>query len=111
MISYNFINPYKLNENNLILKKISDFGLNPEILLVNKNNNRKEYKVYPWALIKYNNKYVKVKLIENKIGDNEEEKIIRSKTLLENKLIDGLIKLTIKNKSKISFLNSHETSY
>ncbi len=110
LISYNFINPYKLNENDLILKKISDFGLNPEILLVNKNNNRKEYKVYPWALIKYNNKYVKVKLIENKIGDNEEEKIIRSKTLLENKLIDGLIKLTIKNKSKISFLNSHETS-
>ena len=110
LISYNFINPYELNENDLILKKISNFGLSPEILLINKNNNRKEFKVYPWGLINYNNKTVKVKLIENKIGDNEEEKIIRSIRLLENRLVDGLIKLTVKHKSKLSFLNSHGTS-
>ena len=110
LISYNFINPYELNQNDLILKKISDFGLSPEVLLINKNNNRKEFKLYPWALINYNNKSVKVKLIENKIGDSEEEKIVRSISLLENKLIDGLIKLTVKNKSKLSFLNSHGTS-
>ena len=67
LISYNFINPYELNQNDLILKKISDFGLSPEVLLINKNNNRKEFKLYPWALINYNNKSVKVKLLKIKL--------------------------------------------
>ena len=110
LISYNFIDPYKLNQKNLFLKKIADFGIDPEILILNKNNNRKEYRIYPWAILTYNKKSVKIKLIEKNIGDSEEDKIIKSTALLENKLIDGLIKLSIQKKSKISFLSSHGTS-
>ena len=64
LISYNFIDPYKLNQKNLFLKKIADFGIDPEILILNKNNSRKEYRIYPWAILTYNKKSVKVKLIE-----------------------------------------------
>ena len=110
LISYDFINPYDLNQKDLIFQKITDLALNPEILVKNINNNRKEYKIFPWAIINYNYKSVKIKLIENKIGDSEEKKIIRSTALIEHKLIDGLIKLIIQKKSKISFLNSHGTS-
>jgi gliding-associated putative ABC transporter substrate-binding component GldG len=110
LISYNFINPYNLNQKNLVFKMIADYGLNPEIIIKNTNNNRKEYKIFPWAIISNNDKSVKIKLIDNKIGDSEEQKIMRSTALIEHKLIDGLIKLTIQNKSKISFLNSHGTS-
>ena len=105
LISYNFIDPYDLNQ-----KKIADFEINPEILVLNENNNRKEYRIYPWAILTYNNKSIKIKLIDNKIGDSEVDKIIRSTGLLEYKLIDGFIKLTVQKKSKISFLSSHGTS-
>ena len=110
LISYNFINPYNLNQKDLVFKKMADYGLNPEIIIRNTNNNRKEYKIFPWAIISNNYKSIIVKLIDNKIEDSEEQKIIRSTALIEHKLIDGLIKLTIQNKSKISFLNSHGTS-
>jgi len=110
LISYNFIDPYNLNQKDLVFKMIADYGLNPEIIIKNTNNNRKEYKIFPWAIISNNDKSVKIKLIDNKIGDSEEQKIMRSTALIEHKLIDGLIKLTIQNKSKISFLNSHGTS-
>ncbi|MBK77726.1 MAG: gliding motility-associated ABC transporter substrate-binding protein GldG [Flavobacteriaceae bacterium] len=110
LISYNFVDPYDVKQKKLFFQKMADFGIDPEILILNKNNNRKEYKIYPWAILTYNKKSVKIKLIEDKIGDSEEDKIIRSTELLEHKLIDGLIKLTIENKPKISFLNSHGTS-
>jgi len=110
LISYEFINPYDLNQKDLIFQKMTALALSPEILVKYINNNRKEYKIYPWAILSYNDKSVKIKLIDNNIGDSEEEKIIRSTALIEHKLIDGLIKLTIQNKSKISFLNSHGTS-
>ncbi len=110
LISYEFINPYDLNQKDLFFKKMIALDLNPEILIKTINNNRKEYKIYPWAILSYNDKSVKIKLIDNKIGESEEEKIIRSTALIEHKLIDGLIKLTIQDKSKISFLNSHGTS-
>jgi len=105
LISYNFIDPYDLNQ-----KKIADFEINPEILVLNENNNRKEYRIYPWAILTHKNKSIKIKLIDNKIGDTEVDKITRSTGLLEYKLIDGLIKLTVQKKSKISFLSSHGTS-
>jgi len=110
LISYEFINPYDLNQKDLIFQKMNALDLNPEIIVKTINNNRKEYKIYPWVILSYNDKSIKIKLIDNKIGDSEEEKIIRSTALIEHKLIDGLIKLTIQNKSKISFLNSHGTS-
>ena len=110
LISYDFINPYDLNQKDLIFQKITALGLSPEIIVKNINNNRKEYKIYPWAIVSYKDRSVKIRLIDNKIGDSEEEKIVRSTALIEHKLIDGLIKLTIQNKPKISFLNSHGTS-
>ena len=56
LISYNFINPYNLNQKDLVFKKMADYGLNPEIIIRNTNNNRKEYKVFPWAIISNNYK-------------------------------------------------------
>ncbi len=38
---------------------IADYGLNPEIIIKNTNNNRKEYKIFPWAIISNNDKSVK----------------------------------------------------
>ena len=53
LISYDFINPYDLNQKDLIFQKITALGLSPDIIVKNINNNRKEYNIYPWAIVCY----------------------------------------------------------
>ena len=86
------------------------FGLPPEIVRENKNGNIKQSLIFPWLVINYGKKSEKIQLLQKKLGDNENEKIIRSLKQLEYKILDGLHKVILKEKKNIAILTSHETT-
>ena len=92
------------------VNEMIQFGLPPEIVRENKNGNIKQSLIFPWLVINYGKKSEKIQLLQKKLGDNENEKIIRSLEQLEYKILDGLHKVILKEKKNIAILTSHETT-
>lgn len=109
-ISLNYINPLEFGQTDEIVNEMIQFGLPPEIIRENKNGNSKQILIFPWLIINYGKKSEKIQLLQKQLGDNENEKIFRSLKQLEYKIIDGLYKITLKEKKNIAILTSHETS-
>ena len=84
--------------------------MQPEIVVENKNGNRKETYIFPWLIINYNERSERVQLLQKQLGDSENEKIIRSLQQLEYHIIDGIFKVIINQKKNVALLSSHKTS-
>ena len=109
-ISLNYINPLEFGQTDEIVNEMIQFGLPPEIIRENKNGNSKQILIFPWLIMNYGKKSEKIQLLQKQLGDNENEKIFRSLKQLEYKIIEGLYKITLKEKKNIAILTSHETS-
>ena len=109
-ISLNYINPLEFGQTDEIVNEMIQFGLPPEIIRENKNGNSKQILIFPWLIMNYGKKSEKIQLLQKQLGDNENEKIFRSLKQLEYKIIEGLYKITLKEKKNIAILTSHKTS-
>ena len=108
IVKYN--DPFQYGKSVSIIEQMKEFGFTPEIVVQNKNGNRKENIIFPWAIFSYKAKSQKVELLQKQLGDNQNMKIIRSMQLLENKIMDGIFRVSIKEKKNIAILSSHGTS-
>lgn len=109
-IFLNYINPLEFEKTDVTVNEMIQFGLPPEIVRENKNGNIKQSLIFPWLVINYGKKSEKIQLLQKKLGDNENEKIIRSLEQLEYKILDGIHKVILKEKKNIAILTSHETT-
>ena len=82
-IFLNYINPLEFEKKDVTVNEMIQFGLPPEIVRENKNGNIKQSLIFPWLVINYGKKSEKIQLLQKKLGDNENEKIIRSLEQLE----------------------------
>ena len=108
VLKYN--DPFQYGKSVSIIEQMKEFGFTPEIVVQNKNGNRKENIIFPWAIFSYKGNSQKVELLQKQLGDNENMKIIRSMQLLENKIMDGIFRVSINKKKNIAVLSSHGTS-
>ncbi len=108
VLKYN--DPFQYGKSVSIIEQMKEFGFTPEIVVQNKNGNRNENIIFPWAIFSYKGKVQKVELLQKQLGDNENMKIIRSIQLLENKIMDGIFRVSIEEKKNIAVLSSHGTS-
>ena len=108
VLKYN--DPFQYGKSVSIIEQMKEFGFTPEIVIQNKNGNRNENIIFPWAIFSYKGKVQKVELLQKQLGDNENMKIIRSIQLLENKIMDGIFRVSINEKKNIAVLSSHGTS-
>ena len=108
VLKYN--DPFQYGRSVSIIEQMKEFGFTPEIVIQNKNGNRNENIIFPWAIFSYKGKVQKVELLQKQLGDNENMKIIRSIQLLENKIMDGIFRVSINEKKNIAVLSSHGTS-
>ena len=86
------------------------FGLTPEIVVQNKNGNREESIIFPWLIFNYKGKSEKIGLLKKQLGNTQNENIFHSIQLLENKIMDGIYRVSLRNKKNIAFLSSHGTT-
>ena len=108
IIHYN--NPFDFGSSDNVIKEMQKYGMQPEIVVENKNGNRKETYIFPWLIINYNERSERVQLLQKQLGDSENEKIIRSLQQLEYHIIDGIFKVIINQKKNVAVLSSHKTS-
>ena len=100
-----YSDPFQYGKSVSIIEQMKEFGFTPEIVVQNKNGSRNENIIFPWAVFSYKGKSQKVELLQKQLGDNEHMKIIRSIQLLENKIMDGIFRVSIKEKKKNSKIN------
>lgn len=107
-IKFNFINPLETtgSSDNAILE-MQKLGLTPANVTVEENGKVSQEFVFPWAMVNYNNKTVKVALLKNKLGSTTEERVTNSIQHLEYSFADAFTKLNIKEKKRIAVLKGN----
>jgi ABC-2 type transport system permease protein len=107
-IKFGFINPIEdesVREQNLQL--LNQRGLTPMRLSIQENGKSSEEIIIPWALASYGETTVKIPLIKNKIGANQQELVTNSVQHLEYAFADGFSKLLNPKRRKIAVLKGN----
>ena len=109
-ITFSFVDPFEgknTAQRNEITEQLNSSGLLPINLEVNRNGERKSKYIFPWAVVKKENKAVKVNLLKNKIGISAEEQLNNSIENIEYALIDAINKIQQTSKPKVAILKGH----
>ena len=111
-IDYEFINPSESSdptERNETYKILYQSGLNPTDLNVrNADGSTKQMIIWPGALVSYrNDTEIAIDLLENQLGQSDEEALNASMQNLEFRLIDAVKKATRRKKPNIAFIQGH----
>lgn len=107
-IKFNFINPLETtgsSEN--AIAEMQKLGLTPANVTVEENGKVSQEFVFPWAMVYYNNKTVKVALLKNKLGATTEDRVTNSIQHLEYSFADAFSKLNIKDKKRIAVIKGN----
>ena len=105
-----YSNPLEYGNSDSINEEMLRFGLTPEIVVQKKNGNREESIIFPWLILNYKGKSEKIRLLKKELGNTQNENIYNSMQLLENKIMDGIYRVSLRNKKNIAFLSSHGTT-
>ena len=111
-IDYEFVNPTESGNEAEIMetyKQLYQAGLNPTNLNVrNSDGSSKQMVIWPCALVSYrNNTEIAIDLLENQVGQSDEEALNASMQNLEFRLIDAVKKVTRLQKPNIAFIEGH----
>ncbi|MEM8927813.1 MAG: gliding motility-associated ABC transporter substrate-binding protein GldG [Bacteroidota bacterium] len=107
-IIYNRVDPLEEPEiRNETIANLQQLGLRPASITIEENGKTTQELVFPWAMINYKNKTVKVPLLKNKLGATLEERINNSVQNLEYAFADAFNKLQIVEKKKIAVLKGN----
>ena len=108
---YKFIDPYKGSTNTeQLMNEMSQYGLYPEMVVENTNQATEQSYVFPWMLLNYEDRTIRVSLLQKNLGDQPEQRILQSIQQLEFALMDGIHQILLDEKKKIAVLKSHNTS-
>ena len=105
-----YSDPLEYEDSESINEEMLRFGLTPEIVVQKKNGNREESIIFPWLILNYKGKSEKIRLLKKELGNTQNENIYNSMQLLENKIMDGIYRVSLRNKKNIAFLSSHGTT-
>lgn len=107
-IKYNLVDPLEgATDAQKILADLQSIGLNPAQVTVEENGKVSQELVFPWAIVNYNEKTVKVPLFKNKLGSSQEERINNSVQQLEYAFADAFTKLGIIEKKRVAVLKGN----
>lgn len=105
---YNLVNP--LEEPDLreeTIANLSQLGLKPASITVEEDGKTTQELVFPWAMVNYKNKTIKVPLLKNRLGASAEDRVNNSVQNLEYAFADAFNKLQITQKKKIAVLKGN----
>ncbi|MGH1383165.1 gliding motility-associated ABC transporter substrate-binding protein GldG [Kordia sp.] len=102
-IEYAFVDPIKDNAIEFLTKN----EMQPRYITEEAANKVSREVAYPWAIVQYENKTVKVSLYKNNLANSDEEKIASSVQHLEYAFADAFSKLTIIERQRVAILRGH----
>lgn len=104
-IKFIFVNPLedsKAKEH--LALKLQKLGAKALNVTINEKGKQTQEIVFPWAIVSYKGKEVKVPLLNSSVPGTIEEKIETSVGALEGALVDGFAQITLGKKKKIAVL-------
>ena len=107
-VKFSFINPLEdesVRDQNLEL--LNQRGLTPMRLNVQENGKSSQEVIIPWALASYGETTVKIPLVKNKIGANQQELVSNSVQHLEYAFADAFSKLLYPKRRKVAVLRGN----
>lgn len=107
-IAYNLVDPLEDEPKRAeAIATLQQLGLKPASVTIEEDGKLSQELVFPWALVNFNNKTVKVPLLKNSLGSSSEERINSSVQQLEYAFADAFTKLTLKEKKKIAVIKGN----
>ena len=107
-IKFSFVNPLE-NETQTesTLSELQALGLKPAQVTVEESGKVSQEIVFPWALVNFNGKTVKVPLLKNKLGATSEQRVNNSVQHLEYVFADAFSKISIKEKKQVAVIKGN----
>ncbi|MFD2587087.1 gliding motility-associated ABC transporter substrate-binding protein GldG [Croceitalea marina] len=107
-IKFDFVDPLEGSEQReQTVAELQQIGLTPANVTIEENGKVSQELVFPWAMVNYNNKTVKVPLLKNKLGSSMEDRINNSVQQLEYAFTDAFTKLAITEKKRVAVLKGN----
>lgn len=107
-VKFSFVDPLEDAEQiDAAITELQALGLTPTRITVDDNSKVSQEIVFPWAMVTYNNKTVKVPLLKNKLGASTEERLNNSVQNLEYAFADAFTKINIDEKKRIAVLKGN----
>lgn len=107
-IKFNFVDPLEGAEQpEAVIGELQKLGLTPANVTIEENGKISQEMVFPWAMLNYNNKTVKVALLKNKLGSTTEDRVTNSIQHLEYAFADAFSKLGLTQKKRIAVLKGN----
>ena len=107
-LSFNLVNPLEEEADaEATIAQLQSLGLTPVNITVADNTRTTQELLFPWALVTYNEKTVKVPLLKNKLGATTEDRINNSVQNLEYTFADAFTKLGIAEKKSIAVIKGN----
>ncbi len=107
-VKFAFVDPLEgVEQVDATVAELQALGLIPTRVTVNDNSKVSQEIIFPWAMVNYNNKTVRVNLLKNKQGATTEERVNNSVQHLEYAFADAFTKSTIQEKKRIAVLKGN----
>ncbi len=110
-VKFNFVDPLEdPGTAEATLANLQGLGLTPVNVTVEDGSKMSQELVFPWAMVYYKEKTVRVPLLKNKLGADMEQRITGSVQNLEYAFADAFTKLLVKDKKRIAVLKGNGES-
>ena len=107
-ITYSLVDPLAdESQAEQTIAELQSLGLKPASVTIEENGKVSNELVFPWAMVNYKDKTVKVPLLKNKQGSTAEERINNSVQQLEYAFADAFTKLSITDKKSIAVIKGN----
>lgn len=107
-IGFSFVNPLEgVEQLDGTITELQALGLTPTRVTVSDNSKVSQEIIFPWAMINYNNKTVKVPLLKNKQGTTTEDRVNSSVQHLEYAFADAFTKIALKEKKRVAVIKGN----
>ena len=108
---FSYVDPFESGDStDVLVGEMTQFGMTPDYITAMENQALEQTVIFPWAMVNYGNRSIRIPLLKKVLGDDEQQKINRSIAQLEFHFFEALFQITQKQKSKLAVLTSHGTS-
>ena len=107
-IKFTFVDPLEDSDRpDATIAELQGLGLTPAQITVENEAKVSQELVFPWAMVNYGNKTVKVPLLKNKLGATSEQRVNNSVQQLEHAFADAFSKINIQQKKQVAVIKGN----
>jgi gliding-associated putative ABC transporter substrate-binding component GldG len=107
-IIFNFTNPLEDEKGrDQAVQDLYKMGMTPVSVTVDDKGKQSQELVFPWAMVNYGKKTVKLPLLKNMLGASTAEKVVSSVQHLEYAITDAINKATKEKEKKVAIIRGN----